>query len=785
MFNRFIAETYSKVRSKADEVRQSVAVHAAKAREALGLPTMGLPSAAALERALESQVAQATTMASLHDMYVRWIAQMVTATTPDAPLYADHPQTLGGGPLRVLLEFGLTAPATLGEAPPAATGPTSVSVSPGDICSLTTWISAPTKPPAHPPPPPPPPSDEGRPPPPPPPVSTPPVTAAGAAEPGYGQHIAEGEGLTFRDVFLRSQVLELALLGLARLDAVRSRFVVPIEEARDDEISTRGTMRRLMSLTLSGDARVQQELLFLLCSVDLKSDAWELQLRHLAELVAILKTDWCMAHLTAKKQRLQEEIEVLQHHVAQQEEAASSPTREEPPREEPPREEDGHHLVKRADSSLDRVHPTTTASVTRRKIVGLMLELEKTVEHLEARKKAVDADRARRLEQLRRTVEALGEKFAALGTQAADRGELLAQEMVTATQSAQEKYAAAEAEHTVLEVQISELEEKRQRLLEELDALNQKLTETFQQQQKARQTLQKLDSARQSVSRTLEQKAALAAELKRQSHLHKLDMENVQKLITQTEEGFQKEKEGIVAQPSQKAAILASAVAYVSSEVDRLRHQGDLLEKALSMARQLREVLDEKEKAHSRLRETFQERHETYLKLKEPEQQEEEVEAKADASVMRQKLVELETQFQALQDLARRCQDAQECVTALNDQVFEAQRHALDMIKELDLIWSDLNNFMDVLSHRLLLQPGAQQQPSGREQPPTPPDEKFVDIGEEVGTDRVPPLTHPQDTAELRALMAKAYETYTGIKKRISEEARILGAPVHTADNAQ
>lgn len=458
MLNKLLTESYSRVRSKADEFSKQVTHQAVKAREALGIPSLLHRSdACQLQRQLENQASQASNLNQLHDLYVKWIAQILMSSEADAPLYFDYPEVSNTFPFDLAsLMLGTSAPEK------QQSSKTWRNVPPGDLSSQSSWIAPYHQKPQFP-------SISG--------TTSPHGLSADQPSSSLGRSISSSEvdvtknttdssfeieqsnrektrteqfppqspinGMTFRQVFLRSQSLEITLLSIARLEEIRSKLVGPLDED-GMEASTRGALHRLMSLTMKGGKKVHMELLFLFCSVDLTSEAWEVQLRHLVELAAILKIDWQDQYYQDKISRISTEIEILEQdlhqitipgtplvdHSSGNESSSLTWTRNRIGSSSSATEsssEEQEVLMNAKAAQLEKY------SNTSQRIAEWHIEVSRLLEQRIQRSLVVKSAISKRMAALFDSANSLGQKFLNLQTKATDRTEHVVQESEMAT----------------------------------------------------------------------------------------------------------------------------------------------------------------------------------------------------------------------------------------------------------------------------------------------------------------------------------------------------------------
>lgn len=747
MFNKLLAESYNKVRSKADEVRQTVTLQAAKAREALGLPSPH--DAAQLARQLEHQASQASTLNQLHDLYVKWIAQM-TYSEAGVQLYFDYPQA-----------FSFDLPSfILGTAPEPMQ--TRHGTPPGDLSSSLSWIfpyqkrtenkgaeneltaeNIVTE------------SGDATPPPPPPELDRPddvrPLDESGLQ--------CVTEGITFRQVFLRSQALEIALLSLARLEQVRSCLLGPLDE-NGLETSTRGALQKLMSLTMRGDAKVQTELLFLFCSVDLKSEAWEVHLRHLAELSALLKLDWQDDHYKDQMNRIGSEIDALKYTIHQAtippiETGESCRTSAHPGTEEfdAEMEATAAQLEKRSEAS--------------RKIAQLRLRVDSLMERSAERSKIVEAAIAQRFATLLSSADGLDKRYLTLGSKATDRGQLMAHESEVASADLEKRLTEVMARKLTVDQSVDQLQQQRRELLAHLEAIEVKLVELLTEQRHVHDLVDSLHLNRDTMKKNFEHRVAVGGELKRQIEMHHLDMKNMKILIEQSKCAIQTrvvrqtkdmEEERVHLSTQTKLNI----VAHLENEIERLHHDSSRIVSALQVLEDLWE--SKRDKA-----EQLKERREKYIncQLEYRELVQQQPEQASQSSFVEEK--------QKLENLGAAVDAASGGLEILKAGVRQAQWRCLHATNHLDTIWHTLTGFVETASSHIKDDNTLTQKEDSDK-------DEFVDVGEfqDAQESNTPPMTsRPTDKDDIlgekfKDLVSSAQSIYVKAKKAVTTKSYLL-----------
>lgn len=343
------------------------------------------------------------------------------------------------------------------------------------------------------------------------------------------------EGYTWKEVFLRSQALELALVTLTQLVEVREKIAAPFDDD-NNEASARGVLEKLLKLVMRGDKRTHQELLFLLCTIDLKSETWRLQLKHLVELVSILKFDVVEEQLKRLRQttirRLRQhdpELTFAWHHseTSDAELSKTLDTAEKP-----------------AGSDIPPTAPSDSATMDSEK---QMTTNDKTLEFLELcikldwilrlethKKQQTHLGTAQCLKTLQENVERLAQRFSDLGGQATDKRGSVAAERKAALQTLKEQMEAASTLKLNTSKEVKRLEQQRQELLTQLAAADERLAATRTQEQLALRAFERLNRKWESLMRFYNEREMRVTELEHQSARYRLDMQNTRLLILQS-----------------------------------------------------------------------------------------------------------------------------------------------------------------------------------------------------------------------------------------------------------
>eukprot|EP00923_Selenidium_pygospionis_P031455 GHVN01055754.1.p1 GENE.GHVN01055754.1~~GHVN01055754.1.p1 ORF type:complete len:754 (+),score=136.52 GHVN01055754.1:27-2288(+) len=288
MFSKIFNDVSQKVKVAAGEVGARVTQQANVARELLGLG--GMVTAPQLESQLEEQASGLpVTATAVGDIYKKWASLIAASGREGAARYPDIANS-------VLAEQEENGPfeqqkAAVGaeETPTSSTsGSKDSSVSPPNKAETTG--SGASSPP-----------DKPR--------SSANVNQTNTQISGllsqHQQSIGrEIVGLTFKQVFLRSRALELALISLAKQPRIRDAFMGPLEE--NESGTPRAHLFQLLSVTLRGDAKLDRELLYLVLTADINSDD---QFSWLSDLISVLKIDWMEDKLSDERKILQSRID--------------------------------------------------------------------------------------------------------------------------------------------------------------------------------------------------------------------------------------------------------------------------------------------------------------------------------------------------------------------------------------------------------------------------------------------------------------------------------------------
>lgn len=633
MFNRLFGDSLDKVRSKADEISKQVTQQAAKAREGITSLLSQNSDAIHLERQLENQATQASHLQQLHDLYVKWVAQIVTSADFEAPLYFDSPQARTFNLNLPLFVFGSSSPAfrTFPSQQQQQRGP-----SPGDLLSQATWIvpyqemrsphnnglassssttvmsSTGDDQPVSP--------EEG---------SASGVSSCsnkeqqeGASNPALENKksltetsttaadsslpLFMADGLTFRQVFLRSQALETALLSVARLRDVRTKLVGAFDED-NIEASTRGALQRLMALTMRGDCKAHSELLFLFCSVDLNSEAWEVNLRHLVELTALMKVDWLEDLYRDRIAKINAEIDTLKQtvhraatpEVSSMENLPSGATTLSSLSCPSSRSTESGSATKPANgqtepSDATSIDPSANSSAASYRIVFLQMHVDQLIQLSFERSKATELAVARRLELLLASANELGQRFASLQTKAVDRSEVAGHENKRAATDLETKLAEAVANKESIDSSVEELEKKRRELLDQLESLELRLAEMLRIQRNSHELVESLNQNKDALKRAFERQEAVAVMVKRESEILQLDMQNMKILVEHAKRALQsrekqRDKDWIERKSQLQEDMRASVISHLKIEIERLRVASVKLSTMVEVLEQLKQ----------------------------------------------------------------------------------------------------------------------------------------------------------------------------------------------------
>lgn len=583
MLNRLLSDTYHRVCVTANEFRKTVHDNASRAKQLLRFIESGSNPTdfEGLQHILEMQAAEPTSLSQLHELYVRWLAHLTT-TLPsststaidendgEAIVYYKPPLKNGeGGEATFGMDFALTLfnsePVESENVQDGSSSDTCllqpahgeltdstveepVPLSKGAVNGIKgTTIALPLHPSSQEPavlkP------CENS-------LNVPPSSSSSTAEAASTVFSKTNPpsvlevGYTWKEVFLHSQALEIALLSLAQLRDVREILAAPLEDD-NIETSTRGVLQRIMSITMRGDPKTHQELLFLFCTVDLKSETWRLQLKHLVELVSILKYDFETEHLKTLRHCARKEIDsilsslrpgrVASPPLAHSEALSISSGSDTPTKAEGLLSAAHPKAVAGAEPSISTtLHATTelnsliTKTQNAKQLLDLCATLTALSEREIERRRQVETQAVSRLTALQRSVDHLSEKFSSLGGQAMDKRDSVAAERRAAIQALEEQLEAASALKTSTSAAVKQLEVQRQELLTALAAIEERLAVTKMQEQTALRTFERLSRKWDGIVRMYDQRESRATEIEHQSVLYHLDMQNTRLLVIQS-----------------------------------------------------------------------------------------------------------------------------------------------------------------------------------------------------------------------------------------------------------
>lgn len=703
MLNK-LAESYNQFRSKADEVRQTVTQQAAKAREALGIPSFLQHSdASRLERELEHQISQISGLKELREALIKILSQICTSSDIDAPLYFDYPQQT----------FTFDFPSfILGTSP---TKPSSSSESlksqrdapAGDLSSKSSWIASyhpkqsPSKNSET--------SQSANVPPPPTIQQSGPLNQMDQHDDkkhADSDHVqCSSNGMTFRQVFLRSQALEVLLLTIARLD-IRSKLVGPSDGDGIEQL-TNGVLHHLMTLTMEGNQKLHTQLLFLFCSVDLNSEVWEVHLRHLAELTALLKLDWQQDHYGDSIRRITTEVDALRHAlrqitiphipVTEQKFLLDQSEEKEPRSQVKPGSEDYDVLIDAATTQIEK------KCAHSRRIAELELKIDKLIEKSNDRSKVIEEMVTKRISALRSSADTLSQQFLNLQTKAADKGESVAHESKEANAQVEKNLEEAILNKTRVDSDVEALQRERRELLAQLQMVEKKLVDLLAEQRKAHDLVDTLEHSLETLKKNFDHKAAVVTELMRQSELHQLDMKNMKILIEESKGIIQTDvkqfaNELMDERNRLKQQLRPDIMNYLEYEVERLKLNSLKFSKGLMVLEDVWKSKREKEMQLETQREQYRMCQSQYQQLLERYRVEEanELKGAATSSSSSSLSSQLEQTRRELEQFRAAVEAASGGLEILKGTFYQVQQRCLNSSEHLNNIWKALTQFVEV-----------------------------------------------------------------------------------------